>query len=158
MRVSAVHSPTVSSETRSKSLSRIPKTLCCVKRTPTPSVVFRECQKTCVLWHDSNNSMPSLTSASCATVIVRATSGPACCELERSSLIPHREIKASLGFLSYLEKSVFFFLSFLNKLSYLCQLSPSRNVRHIKGRPRKAKLRLVLLTFCCLEMFSMTRT
>lgn len=121
MRVSAVRSPALSSATWSKSSSRIPKTLCCVKRTPTPSVVFRECQKTCVLWHDSNNSMPSLTSASCATVIVRATSGPACCELERSSLIPHREIKASLGFLSHMgEKCVLFFcLSWINYPIYV---------------------------------------
>lgn len=37
MRVSAVHSPAVTSEIRSKSSSRIPKPLCCVKRTPTPS-------------------------------------------------------------------------------------------------------------------------
>lgn len=126
MRVSAVRGPAVSSEIRSKSLSRIPKTLCCVKRTPTPSVVRRECQKTCVLWHDSNNSMPSLTSASCGTVIVRATSGPACCELERRSLIPHREIKASLAFLLHMEKksvsSVFFFsfsLSWINYPTYV---------------------------------------
>lgn len=138
MRVSAVRSPTVSSEIRSKSSSLIPKTLCCAKGTPTPLVVLRKCQKPCVLWHDSNNSMPSLTSASCDTVIVRATSGPACCELERRALIPHQEIKASLGFLSHMEKNMssFFFcvcVSFLNKLSYLRQFSPSRNIRHIKG-------------------------
>lgn len=100
--------------------------------------------------------MPSLTSASCGTVIVGATSGPACCELERHSLILLREIKASLSHMKKKKRAYIYIylykyvcVSFLNKLSYLCQLSPSRNIRRIKD---------FLLTFCCLEMLSITRT
>lgn len=156
MRVSAVRGPAVSSEIRSKSSSHIPKTLCCVKRTPTPSVVLRECQKTCVLWHNSNNSHAKFNKRLMRhcyrgsykwprmlwawEALFNTTTG------DKGFTVAYEKKKRAYIYI-YLYKYVC--VSFLNKLSYLCQLSPSRNIRRIKD---------FLLTFCCLEMLSITRT